>query len=110
MRLIDADMAKKIAQEYLMDPYHIISACAVIDKAPTITPPDEPLTLETVAEILAEQFGDECACNFNGSDEWLPGVCQYENTCPNPPERLGCWMELLRHKYRRPPGGEEDNQ
>lgn len=72
--------------------------------------PNEPLTLEMVAEILAEQFGDECACNFNGNDEWLPEVCQYENTCPNPPERLGCWMELLRHKYRRPPEGEEDNQ
>lgn len=70
--------------------------------------PNEAMTLEMVAEILAEQFGDECACNFNGNDEWLPEVCQYENTCPNPPERLGCWMELLRHKYRRPPEGEED--
>lgn len=73
--------------------------------APTLTQPNEAMTLEMVAEILAEQFGDECACNFNGNDEWLPEVCQHENTCPNPPERLGCWMELLRHKYRRPPGG-----
>lgn len=73
---------------------------------PTLTPPNEWVTLEIVAEILAEHFGDECACNFNGNDEWLPEVCQYENTCPNPPERLGCWMEFLRHKYRRPPEGE----
>ena len=72
----------------------------------TLTQPNEPLTLETVAEILAENFGDECACNFNGNDEWLPEVCQYENTCPNPPERLGCWMEFLRHKYRRSLEGE----
>ncbi len=79
-----------------------------LDDMPTLTPPNEAMTLEMVAEILAEQFGDECACNFNGNDEWLPEVCQYENTCPNPPERLGCWMELLRHKYRRPPEGEED--
>lgn len=54
MRLIDADMAKKIAQEHLMDPYHIISACAVIDKVPTITPPNEPLTLEQLREMDGE--------------------------------------------------------
>lgn len=77
-----------------------------VEYAPTLTPPNEWVTLETVAEILAEHFGDECACNFNGNDEWLPEVCQYENTCPNPPERLGCWMEFLRHKYRRSPEGE----
>lgn len=36
MRLIDADSTKKLAQEHLIDPYHIISACAVIDKAETV--------------------------------------------------------------------------
>lgn len=36
MRLIDADSTKKLAQEHLTDPYHIISACAVIDKAETV--------------------------------------------------------------------------
>lgn len=36
MRLIDADATKKLAQEHLIDPYHIVSACAVIDKAETI--------------------------------------------------------------------------
>lgn len=61
--------------------------------------PTEPLTLDRVAEILAEQFGDECACNLNGNDEWLPEVCKYQDTCPNPSDYLGCWMELLRHKY-----------
>lgn len=46
-RAIDADMAKKIAQEYLTDPYHVISACAVIDKTPTLPQPsNEPLTLD----------------------------------------------------------------
>ena len=70
--------------------------------------PNEPLTLETVAEILAEQFGDVCACNVNGNDEWLPMMCHYGDVCPDPPEHLGCWMELLRNKYRRPPEGEED--
>lgn len=73
---------------------------------PTLTPPNEALTLEEVAEILAEQFGDECACNVNGNDEWLPMMCHYGDVCPDPPEHLGCWMELLRNKYRRPPEGE----
>lgn len=36
MRLIDADAAKKLAQEHLVDPYHVVSACAVIDKAETV--------------------------------------------------------------------------
>ena len=79
----------------------------IIDAFPTLTPPNEPLTLEAVAEILAEQFGDECACNVNGNDEWLPMMCHYGDVCPDPPEHLGCWMELLRNKYRRPPEGEE---
>ena len=36
MRLIDADATKKLAKEHLIDPYHIVSACAVIDKAETV--------------------------------------------------------------------------
>ena len=80
--------------------------------APTLTPQNEALTLEEVAEILAEQLGDECACNVNGNDEWLPMMCHYGDVCPDPPEHLGCWMELLRNKYRRPPerqGGDADH-
>ena len=75
-----------------------------------LTPKNEPLTLEMVAEILSEQFGDECACNVNGNDEWLPMMCRYGDVCPYPPEHLGCWMELLRNKYRRPPEGEVDGE
>lgn len=36
MRLIDAESTKKLAQEHLIDPYHVVSACAVIDKAETV--------------------------------------------------------------------------
>lgn len=36
MRLIDAESTKKLAQEHLIDPYHIVSACDVIDKAETV--------------------------------------------------------------------------
>lgn len=46
MRPVDADEAKRIAREYLTDPYHVISAVAVLDKTPTLTPPNEPMTME----------------------------------------------------------------
>lgn len=81
---------------------------SMVHSAPTLTPQNKPLMLEEVAEILAEQFGDECACNVNGNDEWLPMMCHYGDVCPDPPEHLGCWMELLRNKYRRPPERQED--
>lgn len=116
MRMIDAEKYMKLLKEQYL--HHKSMGNSQAAKAwqgamqllydmPTLTPPDEPLTPEQVAEILAEQCGDECACNLNGNDEWLPSVCQYADVCPDPPEYLGCWMELLRHKYRRPPEGEE---
>lgn len=54
-------------------------------------------TTEEVAEILANMFGDDCACNCNGIDEWLPESCKYEETgeCPNPKEKHGCWVQFL---------------
>ena len=38
---------------------------------------EEFFTLDQVAELLHEAFGDECACNFNGNDEWLPQACRF---------------------------------
>ena len=55
-------------------------------------------TTEEVAEILFNAFGDDCACNFNGIDEWLPERCKYTeiaDECPNPKEKHGCWMQFL---------------
>ena len=46
MRPVDADEAKRIAREYLTDPYHVISAVAVLDKTPTLTPPNEWISVE----------------------------------------------------------------
>ena len=57
---------------------------------------DWTYTLEEVAEILRDMFGDECACNYNDIDEWLPMACKYaENDCPNPKEKNGCWKQFL---------------
>lgn len=55
-------------------------------------------TTEEVAELLFNLFGDDCACNFNGIDEWLPERCKYAEIaeeCPSPKEKHGCWMQFL---------------
>lgn len=59
MRTIDADEAKRIAREYLTDPYHVISAVAVIDKTPTLTPPNEWVSVENA---LPEECADILLC------------------------------------------------
>ena len=51
-----------------------------------------------VACLLAEMFDDDCACNFNGIDEWLPMRCDFaETTCPNP-AGVACWEQFLKHR------------
>ena len=37
---------------------------------------DRTYTAHEVAVILADAFGDDCACNFNGNDEWLSYLCE----------------------------------
>ena len=55
-------------------------------------------TTHEVACIIAELFGDDCACNFNGIDEWLPEKCELLDACPHP-VGVACWEQYL--KYRR---------
>lgn len=52
-----------------------------------------------VACVLAEAFGDTCACNFNGIDEWLPLKCDFvaDGTCPYV-VGVACWEQYLKHK------------
>ena len=57
-------------------------------------------TVEEVAEILAEACGDECACNLNGNDEWLPGVCELHDKCPSP-GGAKCWEQFIKHRGRK---------
>ena len=54
-----------------------------------------------VACILADLFGDPCACNFNDIDTWLPYKCDFRETwCPNP-VGVACWEQYLKHKEGR---------
>ena len=54
--------------------------------------PRKLYTVHEVACILAEAFGDDCACNFNGNDEWLPEKCEVIDSCPEP-VGVACWEQ-----------------
>ena len=54
----------------------------------------------TVACLLADMFGDTCACNYNGIDEWLPEKCEVIDACPNP-VGVACWEQFLTHRAER---------
>jgi hypothetical protein len=54
-------------------------------------------TSHEVAEIIAELFGDDCACNFNSIDEWLPFKCELQEACPNP-VGVACWEQYLKYR------------
>lgn len=105
MRPVDADEAKRIAREYLTDPYHVISAVAVLDKAPTLTPANEPLPLEQLREM-------------DGEPVWVTPLWFWALVIAKPGKRVQLisndgetvWadkeIELVGPIYRRPPEGE----
>lgn len=53
-----------------------------------------------VACLLAEMFGDDCACNLNGIDEWLPQYCEFAETCCPNPGGVACWEQFLKHRAK----------
>jgi hypothetical protein len=55
--------------------------------------------VKKAAEILDEAFGNDCPCNFNNIDEWLPYLCEYANTCDCSSVR--CWEQLIKHYDER---------
>lgn len=55
-------------------------------------------TAHEVAVILADAFGDDCACNFNGIDEWLPFKCELIESCPNTCG-VACWEQYLKYRH-----------
>ena len=65
-----------------------------------LTMPRKLYTAHEVACILAEAFGDDCACNFNGNDEWLPEKCEVIDHCPDP-VGVACWEQYLKWRGYR---------
>lgn len=105
MRLIDADaldekldaLAKKYAEQGRFEAakdYSFVQT--VLLCAPTV----KAYTAHEVAEILAEEYGDLCACNYNGNDEWLPEKCELLSACPYP-AGVACWEQFLKYRGQR---------
>ena len=76
---------------------------AYIDAAPPVTP--QPKTghwnNHQIACMLADLFGDACACNYNGIDEWLSELCDFKDTCCPNPVGVACWEQFLKHRAER---------
>ena len=64
---------------------------------------DNKLNHHEVACIIANLFGDPCACNFNDIDEWLPQHCDFTNTCCPNPVGVACWEQYLKNLGKKPP-------
>lgn len=65
-------------------------------------PAADVVEVDKVAEMLQFMFGDECACNYGGIDEWLPWTCKYAETeCPEPKEKFACWKEFIKAFMKR---------
>lgn len=96
-----------VSQKWLIEEYHKRhegppgGALKMIEEAPAAN----VYTAHEVAEILAEVVGDDCACNVNDNDEWLPDHCDFrEKECPNV-DGVACWEQWL--KWRGKKGGDK---
>ena len=54
-----------------------------------------------VATIISDLVGDDCACNVNGNDEWLPQYCEFRDTCCPNPDGVACWEQYLANLDKR---------
>ena len=60
------------------------------------------------AVILAETFGYEHPCNFNGIDEWFPEACDCADLCPDGKmSAIACWEQYIKIKLAELKGGVE---
>ena len=70
---------------------------AILHNIPAV----DAIPIDDVAEMLAELFGEECCCDYNGIDEWLPFLCEYSDTCPETIGKNGCWKQFIKHWKER---------
>ena len=103
MRPVDADEAKRIAREYLTDPYHVISAVAVLDKTPTLTPPNELVSVDKklpkcgVPVLIGNPHWDyPVVASYAGSGVWMDSWHQKMTFTPT------CWMPLPERPFSPP--------
>lgn len=59
---------------------------------------EKQYNIHEVACILAELFDDNCACNYNDINDWLPNHCDFAQTsCPDP-DGVSCWEQYLKYR------------
>ena len=75
-------------------------SCGLIRRLEDLPSAQSEWDNHTVACLLADLFGDSCACNYNGIDEWLPEKCEVIDACPNP-VGVACWEQYLKHRAER---------
>lgn len=73
---------------------------SIEERIEALSPVQPEWNNHTVACLLAELFGDTCACNYNDIDKWLPEKCELLDSCPNP-VGVACWEQFLKHKAER---------
>lgn len=104
-RLIELDHAlQAVAEQYTTDTTEreLNMFCDIrqrLREMPTV----DAYTAHEVAEIIADLFGDTCACNFNRIDEWLPEKCELLDACPNT-VGVACWEQYLKYRSAKMDG------
>lgn len=91
---------RKSEQQYEIELRAAITTNIPIDRLKTICAAEKDgklYTLHDVAVILASAIGDDCACNINSNDEWLPQLCELQEACPDP-VGVACWEQYLKHR------------
>ena len=91
---------RKSEQQYEIELRAAITTNIPIDRLKTICAAEKDgqlYTLHDVAVILASAIGDDCACNINSNDEWLPQLCELQEACPHP-VGVACWEQYLKHR------------
>ena len=91
---------RKSEQQYEIELRAAITTNIPIDRLKSICAAERDgqlYTVHDVAVILANAIGDDCACNINSNDEWLPQVCKLQEACPKP-TGVACWEQYLKHR------------
>ena len=94
--------AAKNKKVYSEERHEYVVPVAELDWLPSAQP---EWNNHEVACLLAELFDDDCACNFNGIDEWLPLKCDFAETCCPHPVGVACWEQYLKHRSERKGNG-----
>ena len=91
---------RKSEQQYEIELRAAITTKIPIDRLKAICAAERDgqlYTVHDVAVILASAIGDDCTCNINSNDEWLPQLCELQEACPEP-VGVACWEQYLKHR------------